>query len=411
MRELGLRRAVSYLPHCAQAASIDRPSQMSQMSQTATLDSVETRSQRTRFAPDPLRLPSPQRVWSTPPACSLPAAEDSWAQDWFRHALIYQVRVDAFADGRGLGHGDLQGIADHLDHIASLSNCLWLSPVCASPMRDGGYDVADYTHVDPRFGTDAQLDALIDRCHARGMRVIVEMVANHASTDHPWFVQESLYRKSYLQWQALNLPADAGRALLTGGAAQTPAEVQAEALITTLLEGPQARAATEAGYYTLPDQLARLSDLLYGTPQAQAASRQGDFFLWTQTPEAHFREAFLAFPDDYQSVWERDPASGSFYYHSFFAHQADLNYRSPRMRATMETIIRHWAQRGADGLRIDAAPFLLEGGRHALHEPPRHACAVSRLARHAASGVSAGDSAGRGGAAPAAAEQLLWRQR
>lgn len=305
---------------------------------------------------------------------ALPAADPSWANDWFRHAIIYQVRVDSFADGRACGHGDLQGITEHLEHIQSLSDCLWLSPVCRSPMCDGGYDVADYTQVDPRFGTDAALNDLIDRCHAHGMRVIVELVANHTSTQHPWFAHEGLYRKTFLQLQALQLPAASGRALLAGGPAHTPVELQAKALVDALGNGPHARAAMEAGYYAMPDQLARLAHLLYGDADERAASCAGDFYLWTQEPDQHYREAFLAFPDDYESIWELDGASGSYYYHSFFAHQADLNYRSPRMRATMESVIRHWARRGVDGLRIDAAPFFWkEEGTPCMNLPGMHA--------------------------------------
>ncbi len=110
------------------------------------------------------------------------------AAEWWRGAVIYQVYPRSFADSNGDGVGDLKGIADHLDHIASLGvDAVWLSPFYTSPMRDFGYDVADYRDVDPIFGTLADFDALIDKAHRLGLRVITDLVFAHTSDLHAWF--------------------------------------------------------------------------------------------------------------------------------------------------------------------------------------------------------------------------------
>ena len=114
---------------------------------------------------------------------SLTDAADSW-----RGAVIYQVYPRSFADTNGDGVGDLPGITARLDHIASLGvDAVWLSPFYTSPMRDFGYDVADYCDVDPVFGTLADFDALIARAHALGLKVLIDLVFAHTSDRHAWF--------------------------------------------------------------------------------------------------------------------------------------------------------------------------------------------------------------------------------
>lgn len=111
---------------------------------------------------------------------------------WWRTAVIYQVYPRSFADANGDGIGDLQGITARLDHLAYLGvDAVWLSPFYTSPQRDAGYDVADYCNVDPVFGTLEDFDGLLARAHELGLRVIVDVVPNHSSSDHPWF-QEAL---------------------------------------------------------------------------------------------------------------------------------------------------------------------------------------------------------------------------
>ncbi|MDR2723066.1 MAG: trehalose synthase, partial [Cellulomonadaceae bacterium] len=108
--------------------------------------------------------------------------------DWFRTAVFYEVLVRAFNDSTGSGTGDLRGVIDRLDYLHWLGvDCLWLPPFYPSPLRDGGYDIADYTSVDPRYGTMDDFNDLVTQAHARGIRVIVDLVMNHTSDQHPWF--------------------------------------------------------------------------------------------------------------------------------------------------------------------------------------------------------------------------------
>jgi len=108
---------------------------------------------------------------------------------WWRDAVLYQIYPRSYADTNGDGVGDLAGITAHLDHVAWLGvDAIWVSPITVSPNADFGYDVADYCAVDPTLGTLADLDALVAAADARGIRVVLDLVPNHTSTEHPWFV-------------------------------------------------------------------------------------------------------------------------------------------------------------------------------------------------------------------------------
>ena len=111
-------------------------------------------------------------------------------QDDWRRWVVYQIYPRSFADANGDGVGDLRGILEHVDHLDRLGvDVVWLSPVYRSPMDDNGYDISDYRDVDPLFGTLADLDELIDALHARGIRLLMDLVVNHTSDEHPWFVE------------------------------------------------------------------------------------------------------------------------------------------------------------------------------------------------------------------------------
>jgi alpha-glucosidase len=109
-------------------------------------------------------------------------------REWWRGATLYQVYLQSFCDSNNDGIGDLPGLIGRLDYVASLGvDALWITPFYPSPMADGGYDVADYRGVDPRYGTLADIDALIARAHALGLKVVIDQVWSHSSASHPWF--------------------------------------------------------------------------------------------------------------------------------------------------------------------------------------------------------------------------------
>jgi len=109
--------------------------------------------------------------------------------DW-RRWVVYQVYPRSFADSDGDGVGDLRGVLRHLDYLEHLGvDVVWMSPVYRSPMDDNGYDISDYNDIDPLFGTLADLDELISELHARGMRLVMDLVVNHTSDEHPWFIE------------------------------------------------------------------------------------------------------------------------------------------------------------------------------------------------------------------------------
>ncbi|MCC2608768.1 maltose alpha-D-glucosyltransferase [Neorhizobium petrolearium] len=107
---------------------------------------------------------------------------------WYKDAIIYQLHIKSFYDANGDGIGDFKGLHEKLDHIASLgANAIWLLPFFPSPRRDDGYDIADYANVSPDYGTLDEFKAFVDAAHERGIRVIIELVINHTSDQHPWF--------------------------------------------------------------------------------------------------------------------------------------------------------------------------------------------------------------------------------
>ncbi len=115
--------------------------------------------------------------------------------EWWRGAVVYQVYPRSFRDSGADGVGDLGGVRQGLDYIASLGvDAIWLSPFFRSPMKDFGYDVSDYRDVDPLFGALADFDALLAEAHARGLKVIIDQVWSHSSDRHPWFLESSASR-------------------------------------------------------------------------------------------------------------------------------------------------------------------------------------------------------------------------
>lgn len=147
-------------------------------------------------------------------------------EKWWHDAVVYQIYPRSFSDANGDGIGDLPGIIDKLDYLQTLGvNVIWLSPVFRSPMDDNGYDISDYCDIAPEFGTLADMERLIGEAGRRDIRIVMDLVVNHSSDEHPWFVEarksrDNPWRDFYI-WrapQADGSPPDAQRASFGGSA-------------------------------------------------------------------------------------------------------------------------------------------------------------------------------------------------
>ena len=206
------------------------------------------------------------------------------SRDWYKDAIFYEVPVKAFFDADGNGAGDFAGLTASLDYVKELGvDCLWILPMYPSPLRDDGYDIADFRGIHPDYGTVEDFQKFLDGAHARGIRVIADLVMNHTSDQHPWF---------------------------------------------------QASRTDPTGPY-------------------------GDWYVWSDTDQ-RYRDARIIFIDTEKSNWSWDPVRKQYYWHRFFSHQPDLNWDNPAVRAAMLDVMRFWLDRGLDGFRCDAVPYLIE---------------------------------------------------
>jgi alpha-glucosidase len=209
---------------------------------------------------------------------------------WAEGAIVYQIYPRSFYDSNADGVGDIPGITAKLDYLKELGiNAVWLSPFYPSPMADFGYDVAEYTDVDPMFGTLADFDRMLEAAHRRDIKIIVDLVPNHTSDEHEWFHQSKQSQ-----------------------------------------EGPY------ADWYIWRD--------------AKGFDKQGK-----PLPPNNWRNVFSG-----KSAWEWVPARQQFYLHSFHVAQPDLNWVNPEVREAIKKVMRFWLDKGADGFRVDAVPFMAQ---------------------------------------------------
>lgn len=144
---------------------------------------------------------------------------------WYKDAVFYEVYVRAFYDSNGDGHGDLRGLTQKLDYLKELGvDCLWLLPIYPSPLKDDGYDIANYYDVHHSYGNLDDFIALINAAHERGLRVITDLVLNHTSDQHPWFRAaranpRSIFRNYYV-WSDSSLTYRDARIIFTRRAAR-----------------------------------------------------------------------------------------------------------------------------------------------------------------------------------------------
>jgi maltose alpha-D-glucosyltransferase / alpha-amylase len=230
---------------------------------------------------------------------------------WYKDAIIYEVHVKTFCDSDGDGMGDFRGLIEKLDYLQELGvTAIWLLPFYPSPLRDDGYDIADYFDVNPNYGALDDFRALLDAAHARNLRVITELVINHTSDQNPWF-QKS--RRAVARYGLAAAGDDRGRARAAGG--------------------------TDPGHN---------DDLVYR-----------DFYVWSDTPEK-YKDARIIFKDFETSNWAWDPVAKAYYWHRFYSHQPDLNFDNPAVHDAVEKVCDFWLELGVDGLRLDAVPYLYE---------------------------------------------------
>ena len=125
---------------------------------------------------------------------------------WWKEAVVYQIYPRSFYDSNGDGIGDIQGIIQKLDYLKELGvDVLWLSPVYKSPNDDNGYDISDYYEIMEEFGTLQNMEELINQAHLRGLKIIMDLVVNHTSDEHPWFIEarssKDSKKRDYYIWR------------------------------------------------------------------------------------------------------------------------------------------------------------------------------------------------------------------
>src|ERR1700749_1230964 len=156
----------------------------------------------TAFAPGLVSPAQESRATSQPQAVASPGSRG----EWWKHAVIYEVYPRSFADSNGDGVGDLNGITSHLDYLQKLGvDAIWLAPIYPSPQVDFGYDISDYTNVDPQYGTLADFDRLRAAADKRHIRLILDMILNHTSDQSAWFKESASSRSnSKANWYVWN---------------------------------------------------------------------------------------------------------------------------------------------------------------------------------------------------------------
>src|ERR1035437_4225803 len=243
------------------------------------------RAQDTPYTP-----PTPEEIRAAEAPISDPV--------WWRHAVLYEIYPRSFQDSNGDGIGDLNGITQRLDYLQTLGvDAIWIAPMYPAPQVDFGYDIANYTAIDPQYGTLADFDRLIAAAKQRHIRVLLDMVLNHTSDKHPWFLDSASSRTNpHADWYIWN-----------------------------------------DGKPTAP-----------GTPNAHQGPHG-----WVVPPN-NWSSLFQG------SAWEWVPARGQFYYHFFYKQQPDLNWRNPAVEKAMFDAMRFWLDRGVAGFRLDAITTLFE---------------------------------------------------
>ena len=233
------------------------------------------------------------------------AAQTSPTDVWWKHAVIYEIYPRSFQDSNGDGVGDLNGITSRLSYIESTGiDTIWIAPMYPSPQIDFGYDISDYVNVDPQYGTLADMERLITEGKKHNVRVVLDMVLNHTSDKHQWFIDSASSRTNPKHdWYVWNdgIPLDS-----------PGVNDYQKRYVQTNLEGKQV------------------------------------------VPPNNWESLFGG------SAWGWVPAVHQYYYHKFYKQQPDLNWSNPTVEKAAFDAMRFWLDRGVAGFRLDAIPTLFE---------------------------------------------------
>jgi len=239
---------------------------------------------------------------------------------WWQTAVFYQIYPRSFQDSNGDGIGDLEGIISRLAYLAESDkhrslgvDALWISPFYRSPMRDFGYDISDYCDVDPIFGTFEQFQRLVSEAHKLGLRVLIDLVVNHTSDEHPWFVEAR---------SSKNNPKHDWYIWHSG-------------------KPPRLLAAVGAVLARLPAPFATLG-------------------LRLQLPRRpnNWRAIF-----EQRSAWWWNDQTNEYYLGTFTRNQPELNWRNPEVKQAIWEVVRFWLDQGVDGYRIDVINWFIKDDR------------------------------------------------
>jgi alpha-glucosidase len=245
------------------------------------------------------RVPSAQATDQAQPNSS-ETARPTADHTWWKHAVIYEIYPRSFADTNGDGVGDLNGITKHLGYLQKLGiDAIWITPFYPSPQVDFGYDITDYETIDPQYGTLKDFDRLLSSAKKHDIRIILDMVLNHTSNKHPWFVESASSRNNpKADWYVWNSGIPAG----SPGVTDYQRKNEHDGMV----------------------------------PPNNWVSELGG------------------------PAWEWVPARKQFYYHAFYKQQPDLNWRNPAVEEAMFSAVKFWLDRGVAGFRLDAIPEIFE---------------------------------------------------
>ena len=258
----------------------------------------------------------------------------------FRKMSFYQIWVRSFCDGNGDGIGDLYGVYDKLDYIKSLGvDGIWFSPIFPSPNADYGYDISDYKNIHPDYGTLEQFQKVLDRAHELGLKVLLDLVINHTSDEHPWFIEsckgkDNPYSDYYI-WR-------------------DPLGVKIEKNLEEASE-------------ILTEKRDELEDIS-GFPVDQRKREKRKEKRDRNRKRIENKAEQYRPPNNWFSqfdglAWEYKEQRGQYYLHIFARKQPDLNMDNPRVREEVKSIMRFWLDMGVDGFREDVINFISKDPR------------------------------------------------